>query len=78
MTVIKDNFVQENEDHYKCRWSTGVHDHLTVGQGELDEYGFWERPCSICARKHEAEHPGSMVWPHSKKYFENNKPLNNS
>lgn len=51
-------------DHTKCRFSTGIHDGLTVGQGELDFYGYWEIPCYECARKYEKEHPDSgPVWP---------------
>ncbi len=25
----------------------------TFGSGELDDYGFWERPCYVCARMWE-------------------------
>lgn len=48
-------FVSENADHSKCQWSTGIHDCLTVGQGELDMHGFWEHGCPICARRHEVD-----------------------
>ena len=33
----------------QCRTSTGIHDGLTFGSGKLDDYGFWEHPCRICA-----------------------------
>lgn len=56
------------EDHSLCCWSTGIHECLTVGQGELDTHGFWQRGCPTCARKHEEAHPESgPVWPHSDK-----------
>jgi len=58
-------------NHSKCGFSTGIHDGLTVGQGELDFYGYWEFPCYECARKHEQEHPeSSPVWPFSKEYLD--------
>jgi len=58
------DFVQEHEDHSKCCFSTGIHEGLTVGQGELDQYGYWERPCPTCARKEEKNYPDKdPVWP---------------
>lgn len=41
----------------KCSTSTGIHEGLTFGSGELDDYGFWERPCSICARDWDKQRP---------------------
>lgn len=38
-----------------CRCSTGIHEGLTFGSGELDQYGFWEKPCRICAEQHDTE-----------------------
>jgi len=35
----------------KCSTSTGIHDGLTFGSGRLDEHGYWEFPCAICARE---------------------------
>lgn len=59
-------FVGKDEDHSLCNWSSGVHDCLTVGQGELDPSGFWERGCHHCARKKEEEEPeAAPVWPHT-------------
>jgi hypothetical protein len=50
-----------NED---CSVSTGIHDGLTFGRGDLDDYGFWQIPCSPCARRHEREHPeDGACWP---------------
>jgi len=58
------DFVREDEDHSECLWSTGIHEGLTVGQGKLDDHGYWERPCGYCARKHEEEYSGcEEVWP---------------
>lgn len=65
-------FVSENADHSKCQWSNGIHDCLTVGQGELDVHGFWEHGCPVCARRHEVEHPeDGPVWPHKLEDIEN-------
>lgn len=33
----------------KCKCSTGIHEGLTFGSGKLDDHGFWENPCRICA-----------------------------
>ena len=64
------SFVEEYEDHSKCQWSTGIHDGLTVGQGELDNNGYFQRPCYHCARKEEKEHPKNYpVWPFSEEYL---------
>jgi len=38
-----------------CRTSTGIHDGLTFGRGDLDEYGYWSEPCRICAEQHDKE-----------------------
>jgi hypothetical protein len=35
----------------KCGCSTGIHQGLTFGSGELDALGFWQYPCPICARE---------------------------
>jgi len=32
-----------------CACSTGIHDGLTFGSGELDSNGYWEFPCRVCA-----------------------------
>lgn len=37
----------------ECCVSTGIHEGLTFGSGEVDPHGFWERPCSPCARAAE-------------------------
>jgi len=59
-----DSFVGENEDHSQCCWSSGVHEGLTVGQGELDSNGYWQRPCYYCAREREQDHPEEYpIWP---------------
>ena len=46
-----------------CCTSTAISEHLTFGSGELDEYGFWEKPCWVCARAYEKEHPKEEAWP---------------
>jgi hypothetical protein len=35
-------------DHSKCRFSTGIDETLTAGQGKLSAEGFWEFPCLEC------------------------------
>jgi hypothetical protein len=35
----------------ECSCSTGIHDGLTFGSGELDDLGYWDKPCDICARE---------------------------
>lgn len=50
---------------HKCYVSTGIDDSTTFGSGDLDAYGFWEHPCSECARlseKVEGLKPGTH-WP---------------
>ena len=69
--TVQDLVVPAAANHAKCRWSSGIHDCLTVGRGELDEHGFWERGCPTCARRHEAEHPeDGPVWPHKREDIE--------
>ena len=54
------------EGHDDCCTSTGIHDCLTFGKGELDHYGFWEIPCGECARAHEKQFPEKgPCWPHA-------------
>jgi hypothetical protein len=49
----------------RCSCSTGIHDGLTFGSGQLDDYGFWENPCWECARWHEQQDgkPVNTYWP---------------
>jgi hypothetical protein len=52
----------------RCGVSSGIHEGLTFGSGELDSLGFWSKPCSVCARAHEAQHPeGGPCWPFAEK-----------
>lgn len=37
-----------------CNCSTGVHEGLTFGTGDLDLHGFWEHGCRPCAAAHDA------------------------
>ena len=49
-----------------CAISTGIHEGLTFGSGDLDFNGFWENPCGPCARAWEKAHPESgACWPFS-------------
>jgi len=49
----------------ECCASTNIAGHASFGSGELDDYGFWEKPCGICARKYEAL-TGEIAWPYAK------------
>lgn len=50
-----------------CCASTGICGRITFGCGKLDDYGYWQIPCEICARAYEKEFPGQEAWPSSKK-----------
>ncbi len=52
----------------ECAVSHGICGSLTFGSGELDDYGYWERPCSTCARSFERDHPeAGPCWPFQRK-----------
>ncbi len=54
-----------------CHVSTGIHDLLTFGTGELSDNGFWEFPCGDCARDHEIQFPEcGYCWPHTLEQLE--------
>jgi hypothetical protein len=40
-----------------CAKSTGIHDGITCGSGELEEFGYWEKPCRICAEAFDRDAP---------------------
>jgi hypothetical protein len=47
-----------------CCVSTDICENPTFGQGELDDFGFWEFPCEQCARAWEVLHPeDAPCWP---------------
>jgi hypothetical protein len=49
---------------HACKVSRGIHDELTFGEGELDEFGYWEYPCYECARAWERKYPeDGPCWP---------------
>jgi hypothetical protein len=41
----------------QCGSSTGIHEGLTFGSGKLNEFGYWSKPCQICARDWDARRP---------------------
>ena len=54
--------------NYNCSTSSSVLDFLTFGSGELDDNGFWENPCPVCARNFEKKHPElGPCWPFDEK-----------
>ena len=66
---IKQNYlaktVKQACGNPNCGGSIAIDDKTpTFGSGELDEYGFWEDPCDICARAYELKHPEKgPAWP---------------
>ena len=46
----------------ECCASTGIDGSPTFGTGELDDFGYWEYPCSKCAREYENA-TGETSWP---------------
>lgn len=38
-------------NHNKCKFSTDISGEVTAGQGNIDEYGFFEKPCIVCLYK---------------------------
>jgi len=50
----------------KCGASTNIAGDASFGSGELDDFGFWEKPCSVCARAWEKLYPEEKAWPYSK------------
>ena len=50
----------------ECGASTGIDGSVTFGSGELDDFGYWEKPCSICATEWERLNPGETAWPFRK------------
>ena len=48
----------------QCAVSSGIHEGLTFGSGDLCFNGFWSKPCAICARDYERRHPEEApCWP---------------
>lgn len=45
----------------KCKVSTGIHEGLTFGSGELDSNGYWSKPCYPCARASDARMPQTIA-----------------
>lgn len=57
--------------HETHKISMGIHDCLTFGFGELDQFGYWQHPCAQCARHHEKAYPNDgPCWPHSEEQIE--------
>ena len=47
-----------------CQMSTGIHEGLTFGLGDLDFNGYWSMPCYFCAREWEEKHSEDKpCWP---------------
>lgn len=55
-----------------CSVSTEIMGHTSFGRGELDDFGYWEFPCGICARAWEKKFPeDSPCWPFEPKLHTN-------
>jgi len=46
-----------------CCVSTGICERTTFGSGMLDNNGYWEHPCIICAAVSQKFSPSIEVWP---------------
>jgi len=47
-----------------CGVSSGICERITFGSGELDDHGYWEHPCVICAAVAQRFTPSlGEVWP---------------
>ena len=56
--------MDEQVNHADCCWSSTILETLSVGRGDCDFNGFFAKPCTVCARRHEEEHPeDGAVWP---------------
>ena|SRR3990167_4804348 len=52
--------------HADCGVSHNIAEDLSFGSGHLDEYGFWENPCSTNAREWERRFPQDKpCWPYT-------------
>ena len=38
-----------------CSCATGIHEGITFGWGNLDEFGYFKYPCHICARDFDSK-----------------------
>lgn len=47
----------------ECSTSTGICGSITHGHGELDDYGYWEFPCFVCANKARVDDSEYKHWP---------------
>lgn len=60
----------EKPEGHECKFSSGIHEGLTIGTGELDEHGYWEYGCPECARAWEKQFPeDGPIWPFSEEYL---------
>ena len=51
-----------------CCASSNIAGHASFGSGELDDYGFWEKSCFICARSYETA-TRKTAWPYTDEYI---------
>ncbi|KYK27110.1 hypothetical protein AYK26_00220 [Euryarchaeota archaeon SM23-78] len=52
--------------------TTDIDEQPSFGSGKLDKFGFWEKPCYICAREFEKKHPEmGECWPYARKENKN-------
>jgi len=65
---MKEKFIKP--EGHTCKHSSTIIGTLSIGTGELDQYGFWEHGCYECARAWEKQYPeDGAVWPFSKEYI---------
>ena len=41
----------------QCCCSTGIHEGNTYGHGRLDQFGYWQHPCRVCAAAADHRRP---------------------
>lgn len=44
-----------------CGSSTGICDRMTFGSGRLNDMGYWEKPCRICAEAFDKDKPNIIA-----------------
>jgi hypothetical protein len=60
-------------NNFDCNISTGICGSKTFGSGKLDDCGYWDIPCDLCARMWEKDYPRDYpCWPFSSTRIEEN------
>lgn|SRR4030042_5882271 len=66
--ILMGMLLAEHKGVTGCSCSSGIHDGITIGWGHLDEHGYWEHGCNLCARELERREPDmGEIWPFHKR-----------